>query len=94
MRNFIQKNRFGFKIQIQTKLLGGQTQIIKRKNRKKYRVYHQVIAFILFLFQGNMLYTKDDRTLATMKAPHLSTETTHLRGYNQESIPTEVLLIN
>lgn len=40
MRDFIQKNRFGFKIQIQTKLLGGQTQIIKRKNRKKYRVYH------------------------------------------------------
>lgn len=53
-----------------------------------------MIAFILFLFQGNMLYTKDDRTLATMKAPRLSTETTHLRGYNQESIPTEVLPIN
>lgn len=40
LRDFIQKNRFGFKIKIQAKLFVGQTQIIKRKNRKKYKVYH------------------------------------------------------
>lgn len=71
-------------------VLVGQDQKIKTWNTWTCNIRW----LLLFLFQGNTLCTKGDRALAAMKALHLSTKTTYLRGYNQESFPTQVFPIN